>query len=33
MHELIWNFREKMETVRKHLMGIQEIKQDGHRDK
>lgn len=33
MYETIWNFRGKMETVRKHLKGIQEIKQAGNKDK
>lgn len=33
MYELIWNFRGKMETVRKHLKGIEETKQAGNRDK
>lgn len=33
MHELIWNFRGEMETIRKHLMEILEIKQDDNRDK
>lgn len=33
MYELIRNFRGKMETVRKHLKGIEETKQAGNRDK